>query len=70
MLRSFIKRRIPKLEPSLHKGQCGRCSLGGSEVYVGAPYYAGIAALHCGADLLYLFTAKEAAQQSNVSPLN
>ena len=62
MLRSFVKRCIPTLDSSLHKGQCGRIAvLGGSEIYVGAPYYAGIAALHCGADLLYLFTAKEAA---------
>ena len=61
MLRSFIKMHT-QTEPSLHKGQCGRIAvLGGSEIYVGAPYYAGLSALHCGADLLYLFTAKEAA---------
>ena len=57
MLRSFIKRCIPKLDPNKHKGQCGRIAvLGGSETYVGAPYYAAYAALISGADLLYLFT--------------
>ena len=62
MLRSFIKRCIPKLDPNKHKGQCGRIAvLGGSETYVGAPYYAAYAALISGADLLYLFTATEAA---------
>ena len=61
MLRSFIKRCIPKLEPSLHKGQCGRIAvLGGSEIYAVRHICQGCA-LHCGADLLYLFTAKEAA---------
>eukprot|EP00943_MAST-04B_sp_MAST-4B-sp1_P000574 g574.t1 len=62
MLASFIKRCIPKLDPRKHKGQCGRIGIiGGSETYVGAPYYAGMAALTSGADLLYLFTATEAA---------
>ena len=57
MLRSFIKRCIPKLDPNKHKGQCGRIAvLGGSETYVGAPYYAAYAALISGADLLYLFS--------------
>lgn len=35
--------------------------LGGSEHYTGAPYYAGLAALRTGAELVYVFTALEAA---------
>lgn len=35
--------------------------LGGSVDFTGAPYYAGMAALRVGAELLYLFTAAEAA---------
>ena len=34
--------------------------LGGSVDYAGAPFYAGMAALRVGAELLYLFTAEEA----------
>lgn len=37
--------RIPKLDTTLHKGQCGRIAVvGGSEEYTGAPYFAAITA--------------------------
>jgi ATP-dependent NAD(P)H-hydrate dehydratase len=35
--------------------------LGGSERYTGAPYYAAMASLKCGADLAFCFCAEEAA---------
>lgn len=50
-----VNERIPKLETTLHKGQCGRVAVvGGSEEYTGAPYFAAITAytLVC---LLYAF---------------
>lgn len=47
-----LRALAPKLTPQLHKGQAGRVGvLGGSKDYTGAPYYAGAAALECGADL-------------------
>ena len=53
---------VPSLDGSRHKGQCGRVGIiGGSQDFTGAPYYAGMAALRTGADLVYVFTAKEAA---------
>ena len=54
---------MPDLGSSeLHKGSCGRLGvIGGSPDYAGAPYYAGISALKFGADLTYVFAAKEAA---------
>lgn len=58
----FLSRKIPVLHEDKYKGQSGRIGvIGGSEIYVGAPFYAGMSALKCGADLLYLFTANEAA---------
>jgi|EP00945_MAST-04E_sp_MAST-4E-sp1_P008185 ATP-dependent NAD(P)H-hydrate dehydratase len=57
----FAEHCIPALTPDKYKGQCGRIGvMGGSETYVGAPFYAGNAALKGGADLVYLFTAEEA----------
>lgn len=51
----------PRLDSRGHKGQAGRIGvLGGSVDFSGAPYYAGIAALRAGAELLYLCTAEEA----------
>eukprot|EP00465_Bigelowiella_longifila_P014213 CAMPEP_0185270876 /NCGR_PEP_ID=MMETSP1359-20130426/43357_1 /TAXON_ID=552665 /ORGANISM="Bigelowiella longifila, Strain CCMP242" /LENGTH=302 /DNA_ID=CAMNT_0027862619 /DNA_START=347 /DNA_END=1255 /DNA_ORIENTATION=+ len=45
-----------------HKGQGGRIAVvGGSEDYTGAPYYAGMAALKTGAELLYMFASAEAS---------
>jgi ATP-dependent NAD(P)H-hydrate dehydratase len=50
------------LSSSNHKGSSGRIGvLGGSARYTGAPYYAGMAALQTGADLVYVFCAQEAA---------
>jgi ATP-dependent NAD(P)H-hydrate dehydratase len=34
--------------------------MGGNELYVGAPYFAGMAALHTGVDLVSIYTANEA----------
>eukprot|EP00298_Acanthocystis_sp_HF-20_P010182 c18724_g2_i1.p1 GENE.c18724_g2_i1~~c18724_g2_i1.p1 ORF type:complete len:358 (+),score=119.47 c18724_g2_i1:3-1076(+) len=59
---NFLSTIAPPLDGSLYKGQSGRIGvLGGSKDYTGAPYYAGMAALRTGAELLYLFTADEAA---------
>lgn len=42
--------------------QLGRVGVfGGSEDYTGAPFFASMSALRMGADLAYVFTAKEAA---------
>jgi ATP-dependent NAD(P)H-hydrate dehydratase len=52
---------VPLSEAS-HKGSSGRIGvLGGSDLYTGAPYYAGMSALQAGADLAYVFTAREAS---------
>ena len=56
MLAVFSSCYVPGLTPDKHKGQCGRVAIvGGSDVYVGAPYYAGVAALKAGADLLCVY---------------
>ena len=48
----------PLTEGSRRKGAHGRVLIvGGSETYVGAPLYAGMAALRTGADLVYLATS-------------
>jgi NAD(P)H-hydrate repair Nnr-like enzyme with NAD(P)H-hydrate dehydratase domain len=53
---------ILPLSSKSHKGSSGRIGiLGGSERYTGAPYYAGMAALHVGSDLAFVFCAQEAA---------
>ena len=59
----FLSRVAPRLDNELgHKGQGGRVAiLGGSKDYTGAPYYAGLAALRTGAELVYVYTAEEAA---------
>lgn len=42
--------------------QLGRVgTFGGSKDYTGAPFFASMSALRAGADLSYVFTAKEAA---------
>ena len=52
----------PLLNGSGHKGGGGRIGLvGGSKEYTGAPFYAGMASLRAGAELVYLMTAAEAA---------
>lgn len=58
----FLEQAAPRLDGRSHKGQCGRIGvLGGSIEFAGAPYYAGVAALRSGAELLYLCTAEEAS---------
>ncbi|CAM9176053.1 unnamed protein product [Scytosiphon promiscuus] len=53
---------VPELGGDKHKGQLGRVGVfGGSEEYTGAPFFASMSALRMGADLTYVFTAKEAA---------
>jgi ATP-dependent NAD(P)H-hydrate dehydratase len=56
-----VSQCILPLSRESHKGCSGRIAvLGGSELYTGAPYFAGLAALRTGADLLSLLTAHEA----------
>ena len=57
-----LERCIVPLSASSYKGSSGRVGvLGGSERYTGAPYYAAMASLKCGADLAFCFCAEEAA---------
>jgi len=57
-----IKRFIPPLNLSLHKGQCGKIGvLGGSFEYTGAPFYAAVSSLKVGADLSHIFCDEAAA---------
>lgn len=60
----------PKRADNAHKGQAGRVLvLGGSENYVGAPYFAATAALKAGCDLSYVFSpALIAYKISTISP--
>lgn len=61
-LSSHLRRCVPPLTSSCHKGSSGRVGvLGGSARYTGAPYYAAMAALRTGADLAFVFCAEEAA---------
>ena len=56
-----IKNIFPKLDNSKHKGQCGRIGvIGGSREYTGAPYFAGMAALRFGSDLVHIFCTENA----------
>ncbi|THD21311.1 ATP-dependent (S)-NAD(P)H-hydrate dehydratase [Fasciola hepatica] len=56
-----LRSRIPPLTAK-HKGEMGRIAIvGGSKEYTGAPYFAGISALHCGADLVHVICAEAAA---------
>ena len=60
-LSSHLNKCVPPLTSSCHKGSSGRVGvLGGSARYTGAPYYAAMAALRTGADLAFVFCAKEA----------
>ena len=59
--RMSLERCIPPLTSTSHKGSNGRVGvLGGSAKYTGAPYYAAMASLKVGADLVTIFTASEA----------
>ena len=56
------KNLVPRLEKTQHKGQSGRVGvIGGSAEYTGAPYYAAISALRCGADLSFVFCGESSA---------
>ncbi|TGZ68036.1 hypothetical protein CRM22_004482 [Opisthorchis felineus] len=57
-----LKDFIPALSATKHKGEMGRLAvIGGSKEYTGAPYFSGISALHCGADLVHVICAEAAA---------
>ena len=59
---TFLRTCAPPLDGSGHKGSGGRVGiLGGSKDYTGAPYYAGMASLRAGSELVYMMTALEAA---------
>ena len=53
---------FPPLVSTTHKGSHGRIAIiGGSDRYCGAPYYAAMAALRCGVDLVTVLCANEAS---------
>jgi len=53
---------VPSLTHGLHKGQTGKISiLGGSDMYTGAPFFAGMAAMKMGADLVTILTTPSAS---------
>lgn len=53
---------LPPFNALVHKGQAGRlCVIGGSAEYVGAPFFAAMAALRMGADLATVVTHPLAA---------
>ncbi|KAF5316250.1 hypothetical protein D9619_006433 [Psilocybe cf. subviscida] len=57
-----VKKLIPPLDGTLHKGQSGRVGvLGGAMDYTGAPYFAAISALRLGADLSHVICSPTAA---------
>lgn len=57
-----LEKCIVPLSSSSYKGSSGRVGiLGGSERYTGAPFYAAMGSLKCGADLAFCFCAEEAA---------
>jgi NAD(P)H-hydrate repair Nnr-like enzyme with NAD(P)H-hydrate dehydratase domain len=54
--------RPAPLDPTAHKGRRGKVAvIGGCAEYTGAPYFAAMAALRCGADLAHVFCAEAAA---------
>ena len=62
LLTSLLSRTIPPLTPNAHKGSSGRIAIiGGSPKYTGAPYYAAMASLRCGMDLVTVHCANEAS---------
>eukprot|EP00092_Neocalanus_flemingeri_P004637 GFUD01005000.1.p1 GENE.GFUD01005000.1~~GFUD01005000.1.p1 ORF type:complete len:373 (+),score=32.14 GFUD01005000.1:177-1295(+) len=61
LLMQKVKSIVPKLSTTMKKGECGRIAIfGGCIMYSGAPYFAAIAALKTGADLVHVFCEKEA----------
>jgi len=58
----MMERTILPLTPRSHKGSSGRLAIvGGSARYTGAPYFASMAALKVGSDLVTVFCASEAS---------
>lgn len=54
--KSEVKKLFPYRGESSHKGDNGRvCIIGGSIDYYGAPIFAGLGAVHSGADLVYIY---------------
>ena len=52
---------LPLSYDTSYKGSSGRVAIiGGNELYVGAPYFAGMASLQTGVDLVSIYTAQEA----------
>merc|ERR1719506_2124912 len=59
---AILQQAAPSLAGTDYKGQGGRVAvIGGSTDFAGAPYYAAMAALRTGAELVYVYTAAEAA---------
>lgn len=57
-----IRKVIPNLINTKHKGQDGRIGIfGGSTEYTGAPYFAAMSALRTGADLVHIFCTRDAS---------
>jgi ATP-dependent NAD(P)H-hydrate dehydratase len=57
-----LKKLIPPLNGTLHKGHSGRVGvLGGAQDYTGAPFFAAISALRLGADLSHVICSPTAA---------
>ncbi|EPX72079.1 uncharacterized protein SOCG_04011 [Schizosaccharomyces octosporus yFS286] len=57
-----VKRIIPPLSGSAHKGQAGRVGIfGGCQHYTGAPYYSSMSSMLFGTDQSHIFCEKNAA---------
>lgn len=60
--RTLLQRLPPPLSEDQCKGQVGRVAIvGGSLGSTGAPFFAGIGALRCGADQAFVFCTRDAA---------
>ncbi|XP_055492595.1 ATP-dependent (S)-NAD(P)H-hydrate dehydratase isoform X2 [Leucoraja erinacea] len=58
----LVRNIVPPLTAEKHKGQDGRIAvIGGCSEYTGAPYFAAIASLKVGADLVHVFCTTDAA---------
>ncbi|XP_053208671.1 ATP-dependent (S)-NAD(P)H-hydrate dehydratase-like [Panonychus citri] len=62
LIESVFPSVIPDLSEFHHKGQSGRIGvIGGCKEFTGAPYYASIAGLKSGADLVYVFCTSDSS---------